>query len=225
MEENLHTKRCTRLPDNQIKITYLLHQLNNQVKIMDTNEITLVKFLNTGHLAKLQVGMNLYEVIQYLGLPQNFHYKVKTINNFKRFLRNKKKHKKGSEFPAPLYHFYGEDNIIELATDFQNDTLLYIKLRNYHEMKSRILPHPLNHGWVDLLYNMKPEEFLEFLEKNQIDYHKKILGELPDKALFITIKASCVSVNFIFDNIHPNGRVYIVIKDIAFDSCQESENN
>ncbi len=194
---------------------------------MDTNEITLVKFLKTGHLANLQVGMNLYEVIRYLGFPQNFQYKIKTINNFRRFILNIKKYRidKDTEFPSPIYLFYGEDRIIELAIDFHSDTVLYIKLRNFEEMESRILPDPLNHGWVDLLYNMKPEEFLIFLEKHQITYYKKILGELPDKALFVTIKSSCVSVDFVFDDLQPDGRVYIAIKDIMFDSCENSEIN
>lgn len=194
---------------------------------MDTNEITLVKFLKTGHLANLQVGMNLYEVIRYLGLPQNFQYKIKTINNFRRFILNIKKYRidKDTEFPSPIYLFYGEDRIIELAIDFHSDTVLYIKLRNFEEMESRILPDPLNYGWVDLLYNMKPEEFLIFLEKHQITYHKKILGELPDKALFVTIKSSCVSVDFVFDDFQPDGRFYIAIKDIMFDSCENSEIN
>jgi hypothetical protein len=72
---------------------------------------------------------------------------------------------------------------------------------------------------------MKPEEFLIFLEKHQITYYKKILGELPDKALFVTIKSSCVSVDFVFDDLQPDGRVYIAIKDIMFDSCENSEIN
>lgn len=192
---------------------------------MDKNELTLLKFLKTGQLAELQVGMSLYEVIRYLGFPQNFQYKIKTINNFRRFILNIKKYRidKDTEFPSPIYLFYGEDRIIELAIDFHSDTVLYIKLRNFEEMESRILPDPLNYGWVDLLYNMKPEEFLIFLEKNQITYHKKILGELPDKALFVTIKSSCVSVNFVFDDLQPEGRVYMAIKHIMFDSCEKSE--
>jgi hypothetical protein len=152
---------------------------------------TLAKFLTTGKLGPLELGMPLEEVINIIGLPSQFHSKEDLFI----YIRSQ-------EY---WYITYGN---LEVSCDDPSDLLSWIAIY-FRDNDPRQLPDALDSIWLENVYEMNKDSFCKYLEENAIKCDK-ILDPwlLANGEPYIPLKVQDSGVRIVIDIENNSDRIY-----------------
>jgi hypothetical protein len=170
---------------------------------MNTAEFTIVEFLKTGSLKQLNLGMNLNAVVEYLGIPDG--YAAENLN------KAQLKVVKQNGLPDMTGLGYG---CLELIFEREQDTLISIAVE-LDKSIPRNIPSSLGSDWLSFIDGMTSSEFVELLQKHEIDWYWE--SSPSAEALYLRIKPSCVEASFdLEDGAY---QIYTLTKSVWGSDC------
>lgn len=144
----------------------------------------LIDFLRTGKLGELALGINLDSIIEYLGIPADYESKVAIYDRLAKLQ---------STSLLMIGFNYGA---LDLGIHPIEHTLLYIKIR-FDDRTEKVVPEPVNLGWMDFLDDMNLDEFKAILKDQNLSYSTEFLAH---EGLLLRIQDSCVGISFDLEN-------------------------
>lgn len=173
---------------------------------MDTGEEALVRFLMTGKLGLLELGLPARDAFEYLGLPQNYDTEQELLEELPKIKSGELK------VPSDIFSYYYDNLELDFSAEHLN--LIRVALERYVDEGPIQVPPVLDFGLAAYVNQLNRKSFKELVRSCGIKCLQIIynIDDFDDRVLTLFLVDSEMNVHFNLAN--GNDKIDVISKSI-----------